>query len=243
MSPPRGNMTVPADEGRGAANPNRPHESTTLTATALCPLWSRAAEWARRRRMIREARRFLYLSTYYIEYDDYGAELIALLLAAQRRGVAVNLLIDGFGQRLGGVLMSSRGQGASAGAARRAARGRRPRDRVPSSSRDAATPRRRPARQDPGLGAGRSDLRQQQRHADLVRGLERVLRRPSRPRRARPARELSGHRRRGRPRPPCATSDGAPRERGETSTSTTGYATPTSTRAAAAPSGGAARTG
>ena len=80
---------------------------TPLTATALCPLWNRAAEWERRLRMIREARRFLYLSTYYIEYDDYGAELTALLLAAQRRGVAVNLLIDGFGQRLGGVLMSA----------------------------------------------------------------------------------------------------------------------------------------
>ena len=80
---------------------------TPLTATALCPLWNRAAEWERRLRMIREARRFLYLSTYYVEYDDYGAELMALLLAAQRRGVAVNLLIDGFGQRLGGVLMSA----------------------------------------------------------------------------------------------------------------------------------------
>ena len=80
---------------------------TPPTATALCPLWNRAAEWERRLRMIREARRFLYLSTYYIEYDDYGAELTALLLAAQRRGVAVNLLIDGFGQRLGGVLMSA----------------------------------------------------------------------------------------------------------------------------------------
>lgn len=76
-----------------------------LTATALCPLWDRAAEWERRLRMIREARRFLYLSTYYLEYDEYGAELLARLLEAQRRGAAVNLLIDGFGQRLGGVLM------------------------------------------------------------------------------------------------------------------------------------------
>ena len=80
--------------------------STPTTATALVPLWNRASEWERRLRMIREARRFLYLSTYYVEYDDYGAELLALLLEAQGRGVAVNLLIDGFGQRLGGVLMS-----------------------------------------------------------------------------------------------------------------------------------------
>jgi cardiolipin synthase len=56
--------------------------------------------------MIRAARSFLYLSTYYIEYDPYGIELLGALLAAGRRGVAVNLLIDGFGQQLGGVLMS-----------------------------------------------------------------------------------------------------------------------------------------
>lgn len=90
------------DSARGRSRPRAP---LPLTATALCPLWDRSAEWERRLRMIREARRFLYLSTYYVEYDDYGAELIARLLEAQRRGVAVNLLIDGFGQRLGGVLM------------------------------------------------------------------------------------------------------------------------------------------
>ena len=56
--------------------------------------------------MIREAHAFLYLSTYYIELDEYGVELLDALGAAQRRGVAVNLLIDGFGQQLGGVLMS-----------------------------------------------------------------------------------------------------------------------------------------
>ena len=76
-------------------------------ATAFVPLWNRAAEWERRLAMIRDARTFLYLSAFYIEYDAYGKELIAALLDAQRRGVAVNLLIDGFGQRLGGVLMSA----------------------------------------------------------------------------------------------------------------------------------------
>ena len=76
------------------------------TASSLRPLWDRAAEWACRLAMIREARRFLYLSTYYIEYDQYGVELLAALLEAQRRGVAVNLLVDRFGQRLGGVLMT-----------------------------------------------------------------------------------------------------------------------------------------
>ena len=56
--------------------------------------------------MVREAKHFLYLSTYYIEYDRYGVELLTALLEAQRRGVAVNLLVDRFGQRLGGVLMT-----------------------------------------------------------------------------------------------------------------------------------------
>lgn len=77
-----------------------------VTASALLPLWNRAAEWTRRLAMIREAQSFLYLSTYYVEHDAYGVELLDALGAAQRRGVAVNLLIDGFGQRLGGVLMS-----------------------------------------------------------------------------------------------------------------------------------------
>jgi len=76
------------------------------SASALLPLWNRADEWARRLAMVREARSFLYLSTYYIEHDPYGAGLLAELIAAQRRGVAVHLLVDGFGQRLGGVLMS-----------------------------------------------------------------------------------------------------------------------------------------
>ncbi len=79
-----------------------------ITASALVPLWNRAEEWARRLAMIREASSFLYLSTYYIEYDEYGVELLDALDEAQRRGVAVNLLIDGFGQRLGGTLMSSK---------------------------------------------------------------------------------------------------------------------------------------
>jgi cardiolipin synthase len=83
-------------------------------ASSFLPLWDRAAEWARRLAMIREASSFLYLSTYYIEYDRYGIELLEALLAAQHRGVAVNLLIDGFGQTLGGVLMSSQSKAALA---------------------------------------------------------------------------------------------------------------------------------
>lgn len=76
------------------------------TASALVPLWDRAAEWDRRLSMVQQARSFLYLSTYYVEYDAYGMAMLSALVAAQRRGVAVTLLIDGFGQRLGGVLMS-----------------------------------------------------------------------------------------------------------------------------------------
>jgi len=76
------------------------------SASVLVPLWNRAAEWERRLAMVRTARSFLYLSTFYIEHDPYGVGMLAELIAAQRRGVAVNLLVDGFGQRLGGVLMS-----------------------------------------------------------------------------------------------------------------------------------------
>lgn len=56
--------------------------------------------------MVREARQFLYQSLFYIEYDAYGREMLQALLEAQRRGVRVQLIIDGFGQRLGGVLMT-----------------------------------------------------------------------------------------------------------------------------------------
>ncbi len=83
-------------------------------ASSLLPLWNRAAEWQRRLGMIRDAKSFLYLSTYYIEYDSYGIELLAALRAAQERGAAVNLLIDGFGQTLGGVLMSRESKAALA---------------------------------------------------------------------------------------------------------------------------------
>ena len=77
------------------------------SASALVPLWDRRAEWERRLAMVQEARSFLYLSTFYIEHDPYGVGMLTELVAAARRGVAVNLLIDGFGQRLGGVLMSA----------------------------------------------------------------------------------------------------------------------------------------
>lgn len=77
------------------------------TACALVPLWNRAAEWQRRLAMIEDARAFLYLSTFYVEHDTYGTEILAALRRAQQRGVAVSLIVDAFGQRLGGVLMTA----------------------------------------------------------------------------------------------------------------------------------------
>jgi phosphatidylserine/phosphatidylglycerophosphate/cardiolipin synthase-like enzyme len=56
--------------------------------------------------MIATARSFLHLSTFYIEWDEYGRECLAELLKAQHRGVATILVIDRFGQRLGSTLMS-----------------------------------------------------------------------------------------------------------------------------------------
>ncbi len=76
-------------------------------ASALVPLWDRAAEWQRRLAMIETAQSFLYLTTFYIEFDAYGTEMLAALRRAQRRGVTVVLLVDAFGQRLGGVLMTA----------------------------------------------------------------------------------------------------------------------------------------
>jgi cardiolipin synthase len=76
------------------------------SASAFEVLWFRQAEWQRRLTMVRQAERFIYLSIFYIEYDTYGREMIGALLGAQQRGVRVQVIIDTFGQRLGGVLMS-----------------------------------------------------------------------------------------------------------------------------------------
>lgn len=79
-------------------------ESTS--ATEFTALWDRRAEWDRRMEMIVTARSFLYLSTFYVEWDEYGRECLAELLKAQQRGVVTVLIIDRFGQRLAGTLMS-----------------------------------------------------------------------------------------------------------------------------------------
>jgi phosphatidylserine/phosphatidylglycerophosphate/cardiolipin synthase-like enzyme len=74
-----------------------------------------AVEWARRLAMIREARRFVHLITYYVDHDRWGLELLDELARARRRGVEVLLGIDTFGQRLCGQLLS-RAQRADLGA-------------------------------------------------------------------------------------------------------------------------------
>ncbi|MEB3237760.1 MAG: phosphatidylserine/phosphatidylglycerophosphate/cardiolipin synthase family protein [Candidatus Sericytochromatia bacterium] len=76
-------------------------------ARRFVPLRDRQADWAMRCAMVRDAEQFLYLSTFYLEQDEYGAEMLDLLAAAQARGVRVALVIDSFGQRLGGTLMST----------------------------------------------------------------------------------------------------------------------------------------
>lgn len=74
----------------------------------LLPLSDPKAEWHERLHMIREARHFIYASTYFLQHDRYGLEYVAALQAACRRGVNVTLVIDGFGQVLSTSLMSKK---------------------------------------------------------------------------------------------------------------------------------------
>ncbi len=80
--------------------------SDHVAAASLEVIWDRRAEWQRRLDMIAAARQFLYQSLFYLEYDEYGRAMMAALQQAQQRGVQVQLIIDTFGQRLGGVLMT-----------------------------------------------------------------------------------------------------------------------------------------
>lgn len=70
------------------------------TATSLRMLADREAEWAARMAMIEGAQRFLILTTYYFGSDQRSATMLDALVAAQRRGVRVVLVLDRFGQRL-----------------------------------------------------------------------------------------------------------------------------------------------
>jgi hypothetical protein len=59
-------------------------------------------------------RGFLYLSTYYIEYDEYGIELLDAVDAAQRRGRRGKPLDRRVRPAIGGVLMSPESRSALA---------------------------------------------------------------------------------------------------------------------------------
>jgi len=74
-------------------------------ASSFAPLRDRALEWRRRIELIDGARSFIYVSTFYIEWDRYGQEFLQALRHAQSRGVHVALIVDGFGQKLGGLAM------------------------------------------------------------------------------------------------------------------------------------------
>ena len=97
-----------------SSNPGLPDPTITpnhsmdvqSSATWIQMLWSRQQEWDARMRMIARARSFLYLSTFYIEWGERAKECLNALVNAQQRGVSTVLLIDQFGQRLGGTQMN-----------------------------------------------------------------------------------------------------------------------------------------
>lgn len=81
-------------------------DDTKTSATLFRLILDREQEWQERMRMVHNAQRFLYISTYYLEYDPYGIEFLDGLIAACQRQVQAVLLIDGFGQWLAGNLMT-----------------------------------------------------------------------------------------------------------------------------------------
>lgn len=89
--------------------------SRRIRANSFVPLRDRASEWRRRIELIESAQSFIYVSTFYIEWDRYGQEFLQALRNAKNRDVHVSLIIDGFGQKLGDFAMpaSSRRQLAS----------------------------------------------------------------------------------------------------------------------------------
>jgi cardiolipin synthase len=74
-------------------------------ATPFTSLHQRDAEWRHRLALVGRARRFLYTSTYFYQADRFGLAYADALLGAARRGVAVWLVVDAFGQRLARSLM------------------------------------------------------------------------------------------------------------------------------------------
>lgn len=78
-----------------------PGPCVQTTATGYRSVATGAHEWQTRLAMVREARRYLYLATYYLEHDAYSQELLRCMADAARRGVTVWLAYDRFGHRLG----------------------------------------------------------------------------------------------------------------------------------------------
>ncbi len=69
-------------------------------------------EWAVRIDMIERARAYVFLSTYYLERDQYADELLRKLVEAARRGVEVRLAYDSFAQNLAGASATRAQRGA-----------------------------------------------------------------------------------------------------------------------------------
>ena len=95
-----------ATDTADAAVARHPVPGRRVAASRFLLLADPAVEWDRRLAMIRAARRFVHLVTYYVDHDRWALELLDALAAARRRGVEVLLGIDAFGQRLGGRELS-----------------------------------------------------------------------------------------------------------------------------------------
>ena len=75
-------------------------ESIRTFVTHYSGLRTGDKEWEERLNMIDRAEEHLYISTYYLGYDNYAVEFIDALLRARARDVDVRLAYDTFAQRL-----------------------------------------------------------------------------------------------------------------------------------------------
>ena len=76
-----------------------------LEAHSFEMLRDRQEEWQRRIALLEQAQHFIYVSTYYLQWDQYGTRFLEALLQASARGVHVVLVLDSFGQKLCGLAM------------------------------------------------------------------------------------------------------------------------------------------
>lgn len=73
-------------------------------------IFDRKEEWKARIKMIRNAKKFLYSSSFFLHYDKYGKEYVEELIKANLRGVDITLVLDSFGQMLCSNLMTKEEQ-------------------------------------------------------------------------------------------------------------------------------------